>query len=209
MTRPKAIILVSAHVVQSREEIQFGGSSMRRDGVTEGRSGFDIHNGRLGDHAAEKGNVETVEGSNLGLLENFRYFSGLDLGHVKVLLDGVVRKSLVLLVGHEKKRVIGERLGQSVSRLFSSCVFESLFLKDCEKIRLHLLRADAELDALFVKSQTNGALPALGAHAQTFHSTDHNGLRSTDVVSIEARNGEGLKDVKFNNRIFFHDDVLT
>ena len=55
-----------------------------------------------------------------------------------------------------------------------------------------------ELDAEVMHCQTYLTLPALRAHSRAHHASDDAGLRAPDVIPIEAGDGEGLKNVKFD-----------
>lgn len=48
----------------------------------------------------------------------------------------------------------------------------------------------------------DGAFPALAADAGAGNSSDHGGFRCSEVVAVQARDGEGLDDVKFETDSF-------
>jgi hypothetical protein len=49
---------------------------------------------------------------------------------------------------------------------------------------------------------THGPLPRLGADTGTLDAADNGSFRRAHIVTVEAGNGEGLQDVKFNVQIF-------
>ena len=186
-------------VIDGAEVVVLDRGTVHGDGVRHLHGGLDVVRRRVGQHAAEHGNVHrlTRVGQQLQLVLgrlvlaldqpahqrlDGRQFLGAEM---RELLDVQILVVLRLLVRLGLAELARDVLGPLAGRLLAHPALDQLV----EDLSADLLGAGAEMPGQGRLEGLGGApgpLETLGRHAQPVRVTDQRGLRATGVVAVQV-----------------------
>ena len=196
---PRARMLLRGTVIYRGKIVVFIVDFMGGNAVGNLGGSIIIERGVTGHHAAEETDVETVLNSGQGLLDEALDFLVLDRLRIESLLLDLFGKFREFRIREENQRIVRElvtdRLGTGGRLFFLATAGDECVLEDFHD----LLRAKTEPHTEVVHLKAHGSLPGLRAHAGARHASDHAGFGTARVVAVQARDGKGLQNVKFND----------